>query len=139
MLPKSPNLYSPDPSVFCKLDLPLVGPHGYPLVLSRAITPVLVGTVTVEMYLKWYGLCVIKQVVHDEVIIEQHPFPDDPEFCKPDESPYVDHVPNPKVVARWAAKMGFNIDVLAWEMMVGRWHDEALGEYGDEYEKTEIY
>lgn len=112
--------------------LPLLSERGRQLVLSSPLTPAAAGTVTIELYGKWYDLYVIENVIHDSVTLQKHPFPDAcPEFCKPDESPYVDHVPNPIVVARWAAKNGFRIDVLAWEMMVGRWHHEAQGEYGE--------
>lgn len=60
--------------------------------------------------------------------VEAMPFPDEPEFC-PGESPYVDHVPNPRVVAAWARSKGYDIDPLAYEMMIGRWEIEARNNY----------
>lgn len=45
------------------------------------------------------------------------------------ETPYVDHVPNPKVVARFARACSYDIDILAFELMVGRWEIEVRDNY----------
>lgn len=96
-------------------DLPLILTYGLPL------TP----TVTVEFYEKWYGLA----IVQPSGSVEEVAFPDEPEFCRGDESPYADHVPNPRVVAAWARAKGYAIDPLAYEMMIGRWEIEARNNY----------
>lgn len=95
-------------------ELPLVLSHGLP------IEP----TVTVEFYQKWYGLVVVQPNGN----IEEVAFPDEG-FCKPSESPYADHVPNPAVVMRWAKHHGYEVDPLALELMVGRWELDARNRY----------
>jgi hypothetical protein len=87
-----------------------------------------VSVVTVELYVKWYSLHVIRRI-GDEFVIEEVPFPDDIEFCKSNESAFVDHVPNPRVVARWATANGHVVDELAMELMIGRWEIEAQNNY----------
>lgn len=42
-------------------------------------------------------------------------------------SPYVDHVPNPKHVVLWAESMGYELDEMSLEVMIGRWALEVEG------------
>lgn len=75
--------------------------------------------VTVAFKTKWYGLTIL----HPEGGSEEVPFPD--EFTRGvDGSPYLDHVPNPAHVASWAKRMGYDVDPLSWELIVGRWQIE---------------
>lgn len=67
---------------------------------------------------KWYGL----EVHHPNGKTEYVDFPDEPNMGG---SPYVDHAPNPLHVAHWAHRMGYAIDVLSLEMMIGRWELEC--------------
>lgn len=48
------------------------------------------------------------------------------EHCGPNESPYVDHVPNPAVVERMCEARGWEIDELSHELMIGRWELEVV-------------
>jgi hypothetical protein len=77
-----------------------------------------VPILTVENYCKWYDL----QIVHPDGRVEAVPFPDDGQG-----TPYVDHVPNPHAVARYADRCGYHIDLQAFEMIVGRWQLEVVG------------
>lgn len=43
--------------------------------------------------------------------------------------PYVDHVPDPTVVSELAAKMGWHVDGVSYEVMVGRWETEVFHRY----------
>lgn len=110
--------------------------RGIPLIW---MVPPLAGEIilTVENYLKWYGL----QLLHENGRIEEIPFPDE-DWIKPGEIPFADHVPNPHVVQRFADKKGYLLDDQAFEMMVGRWELEVLdascAKYGgDEIEEDE--
>lgn len=44
--------------------------------------------------------------------------------------PFVDHVPNPKVVEAYCAKQGYILDELAYELLVGRWIVDVKDEVG---------
>jgi hypothetical protein len=124
----------PDPTVrpsLRDLYLPLFSLR-HPLVWSGALIMGIRPTVTVEMYSKWYSLFVVR-VGYDEVTIEEFPFPDDLEFCGGNETPFLDHAPNPVVVARWALKNGFCVDDVAMETMIGRWEREYRETYGETY------
>lgn len=121
----APDPRRPHPVEFLRSDK-------HPLVFSGFLSELTPPTVTVELYVKWYSLFVIQKMLYDEVIIEEVPFPDD-EFCGTGESPYCDHVPNPAVVARWAASKGYVIDDAAMEMMIGRWEREYKDRYSETY------
>lgn len=86
-------------------------------------------TVAVSYMTKWYGL-----ILHDDSGYSRTvPFPDDPRDADPQGgAAFVDHTPNPRVVARWASRMGYKIDPLAWELMIGRWETEQTDRYDDE-------
>jgi hypothetical protein len=114
-----------------------VSDRNMPLVWSTTHDPGDI-TLTVENYCKWYSLF----LVHPDGRVEQIPFPGEG-YCKSDESPYADHVPNPVVVQRFAERHGYVIDERAFEVMVGRWHLEAKHEDetiygGDVVEEDEV-
>lgn len=94
-------------------------------------------TVTVELSTKWYGLYVVHpssrvEKVSFEVLQEVKADP----YGKPLEGPpFVDHVPNPAYVFAWADLRDLNVDELAYELLLGRWHSEVL-ENGLETKKT---
>jgi hypothetical protein len=67
------------------------------------------------MYPKWYSL----YLVHPNGDVEEIEFPDG----------YVDHVPDPMAVAAYAESHDYEVDSLAYEMMVGRWETEVRGNY----------
>lgn len=85
--------------------------------------------VTVELSVKWYSLFVVSPGPGGGV--KEVPFPDMGDYDLFGSS-YVDHVPNPRHVMRWAAQEGYYVDELALELMIGRWELEALGHYTDE-------
>lgn len=88
--------------------------------------PVSEPTLTVELYIKWYNLWLVSPGENGEQHVSPVQYPDHlPGFdCR--ESPFRDHVPNPKFVAELAKRKGWRIHVLAWEMMVGRWLTEPF-------------
>jgi hypothetical protein len=91
-----------------------------PLVYQGPPLPTTTTIVTVENYVKWYGI----HLVHPGGRIEEVPFPDD----TPDIGSYfVDHVPNPDSVAKMARRLGYEVDPMSYEMMVGRWEIEVTG------------
>ena len=99
--------------------------------LSHRGLPLILGegergepTLTVELYSKWYYL----YLVDPSGLVTEIDFPDD-ETCPEGESPYADHVPNPRAVSAWAEKMGYDVNPLAFEMIVGRWEIEIKIRY----------
>lgn len=76
---------------------------------------------TVEFYVKWYTLCLVfqdgsvKTVGYDEL---------EP-YTPNNEAAYVDHVPNPSSVKNFAEKKNYDLDELAYELIVGRWAIEV--------------
>jgi hypothetical protein len=97
--------------------------RGLPLVYYGQ--PPEVTTVTVENYCKWYTIA----LVHPDGAVEEVPFPED--LWIEGESPFVDHVPNPRYVAKWARAKGYAIDEVSMDLMVGRW--ELDRDDGDRY------
>ena len=95
--------------------------RGRPLVFCGATCasrPVL----TVENYPKWYGL----------VLVQPDGSVEDVSFGALQEladargvSAYVDHVPNVELVPELARKMGWILDSVSYELMVGRWEAEV--------------
>lgn len=80
--------------------------------------------ITVEIAPKWYSLWLIG--------LNSSPVPigyDVLEDYRGDESAYLDHAPNPKAVAAFAAAQGIEVDEMAYEMMIGRWEQEYHGRY----------
>jgi hypothetical protein len=96
----------------------LMSERGLPLLLSNGLP--LAPTLTVELYEKWYTLYLVKPNGDIEVV----EYPDDPASCPSDMSPYMGHVPNSKVVANYARNHGYEVDLLAFELIVGRWEIE---------------
>ena len=90
-----------------------VSTRGYPLVID--IVPQ-VPTLTVELYVKWYTL----YLVHPDERIEEVLYP---------LNGFVDHVPKPAAVFDFAKENGYDIEPLAWEMIVGRWEIDVRENY----------
>ncbi len=91
--------------------------------------PILLPTITVDASEKWYRLFAM---LPDGTVreIDFCTELDEPRFCG-DESAYCDHVPNPVAVQRYALTYGYEIDPLAFEIMVGRWEIEYHSRYGE--------
>jgi hypothetical protein len=100
----------------------MLSKRGHPIVGSPCSgqDPIL----TVELYCKWYGL----QLLRPDGTVEEVAFPEEG-WAPEGESAYCDHVPNPKAVARFAEHQGYLIDLLAMELMVGRWELEVRDTY----------
>ena len=79
-----------------------------------------IPTLTMELYLKWYGL----QLIHPDGCVEELPFPGD-EYAPPGESAFRDHVPNPKAVENYALEHGYAVGEFALELITGRWYLET--------------
>lgn len=78
---------------------------------------------TVENYTKWYDL----YLVNRDRSINKVEYDALHEFAPRNESPYQDHVPNPKAVKCYANNYNYLIDEQSYEMMVGRWVIEGTG------------
>lgn len=96
--------------------------RGIQLVLSGAARSRAV--LTVELYTKWYTLF----LVHPDDSVSEVMFPSSNNYTN-GEAPYVDHAPNPNVVERFARACDYDIDELAFELMVGRWEIEVEERY----------
>ena len=96
--------------------------RGHPLVfcgVTSASRPVL----TVENYPKWYGFVLVKP----DGSVEDVSFGVLQEVA--DErgvSAYVDSAPNAELVPELARKMGWHLDSVSYELMVGRWEAEVV-------------
>lgn len=94
--------------------------RGNVLVLEPRRTPCDVPLVCVEMAGKWYTLFVLHVdghlVEHDFGVLEPH---------RKSGCCYIDHTPYPPAVTAWARFMGYYVDDLSLEMMVGRWITEG--------------
>jgi hypothetical protein len=95
--------------------------RGHPLIYSGP-APSDGAILTVENYLKWYGL----ELVMPDGSVEEIDYGI---LCDAaallDVIPHVDHVPNPHVVVFAAERSrGWRVDRVSYEVMVGRW--EAL-------------
>jgi hypothetical protein len=93
-------------------DIPLVADGGTDMMFTRQLT--------VELYEKWYSLYVVTLTPATTVVLKLE-FHAMNNFAHDYESAYVDHTPNPEVVARYAGRFGMHIPELAMELMVGRW------------------
>jgi hypothetical protein len=89
--------------------------RGFTLLWTQA--PKEVPVLTVEIYLKWYGL----YLIHPDGKVTSVSYRELEEVCRPGERACDDHDPHPGVVARWAAAKGYHLDDRAFELMVGRW------------------
>ncbi len=72
---------------------------------------------TVELYEKWYVLW----WVFGDCSTVAVPFCELESFAEPGESAFVDHVPNPVCVRRYAEAHNLTIPILAEELIEGRW------------------
>lgn len=97
--------------------------RGHLLMITR--TQVEVPTITVELYMKWYGF----YVVRPDHSFEEISFLALDEGWEGESSPYVDHVPNPEAVIYYARARGYEIDDLSLEVMIGRWEHEVKDRY----------
>lgn len=88
-----------------------VSDRGMPLVYWGA--PRDAPIVTVENYCKWYGL----HILYPNGDVMKVSFPDDG---------FVDHVPNPAAVERFADKHGYYLCTESLEMITGRWQIEVI-------------
>ena len=105
------------------------------VIISRNLTsqPLTKPLITVEATGKWYRLWVVKPGVKYEALS----FLELDEVGSADEyrmgSAYVDHVPNPRYVVRYAKLHDYDVDEVALEVMVGRWELEGPSEPRDFY------
>lgn len=81
---------------------------------------------TVENYVKWYWLHL---VLPDGRVEEVNFGALDRLANRMGDTPYCDHVPNPRVVQRLADDHRWHLDPNALEMLIGRWEIEARGRY----------
>jgi hypothetical protein len=92
-------------------------PRGFQLVYigDRRTQPI----ITCENYSKWYDLFVVTL----DSSVETLDFSRLESICH-DDTPYVDHAPNPIVIMRLAKLIGYSVDEQSYEMMIGRWELE---------------
>lgn len=90
--------------------------RGLPLVVQGS--PPEGDVLTVEFYQKWYSLWRINRdmTVHEISFRELEEF-----IVGHEQSPYVDHVPNPVCVRRYAEHHNLYLPTLAEELIEGRW------------------
>lgn len=103
------------------------GQRGYPLVITSIVPGC--GLLTVELASKWYELYLVKLAGDARVGIyelESFHFGHLEPFSR-DGSYFVDHCPNPRAVAAFAASKGYSLDDCAYELLVGRWELEVKG------------
>ncbi len=80
--------------------------------------PIGTAVLTVELRTKWYELWLVRGEERTPV-----------HFGHLDDgqgTPFVDHVPNPEAVRRYAEKHGYVLDELADDLITGRWQNEAV-------------
>lgn len=96
-------------------------------ILLAITAPVTAPTLTVELTSKWYDVF----VAHPDGTISTLDFYDDvPPYVEKDRlSSVVDHTFNPLYIKRIAAHYGYRIDPVAYDLIVGRWTEEALSQY----------
>lgn len=95
----------------------LYSDRNLPIILST--DTIFQPTISVELYDKWYNL----QLIHTDLTVKSINFPELNLFY--DSEPNVcDHCPNPKTVREFANRNNFQIDNLAYELIVGRWNIE---------------
>jgi hypothetical protein len=88
--------------------------------------PLDVPVLTMENYVKWYYLHLIRP---DGTVEELSFEPLSDTSAHMSESPYCDHVPNPVVVQRLAHERNWHLDPNALEMIIGRWELEVRDNY----------
>lgn len=77
---------------------------------------------------KWYRMYVDRGGLNELEAVE---FDELERVCLPGQSPYVDHVPNPRVFVALAKAKGWEVDYLSLEKLIGRWELEACHNYDD--------
>lgn len=89
--------------------------RGLPLTVTyKPFSP----TITVEITSKWYNLFLI----YPNGELEEIGFDYLDKIANEiDETPYVDHVPNPRVVIEMCKKYAWSLDEWALELIIGRW------------------
>lgn len=104
----------------------------HPLVCTQYPRDIGRPVLTVELYPKWYGL----QLISIDGSVNELPFPDRASLksafaqgLDDTEAAFVDHVPNPIYVMRWASQEGHHLDELALELIIGRWVYEVKDAY----------
>ena len=94
--------------------------RGHPLVWATH-PPLGVIAVTVENYMKWYGL----HLIHPDGRVDEIPFPSDLKYGDSTNTSHCcDHAPNPMWVQRFCHDKGYLLDLQALEMIIGRWEIE---------------
>jgi hypothetical protein len=78
--------------------------------------------VTVEYSSKWYNLFLID----NDRVINEPGFDLLEKFALFHTPAYIDHVPNPTAVERFAESIGAEVDPMALEIMWGRWMLEGI-------------
>lgn len=86
---------------------------------------------TVELYVKWYTLYLVKKEFNkgsrwEWLKVYKVYYHQLDNYRPMDQPTYVDHVPNPLAVRNFADAMGFTLDELAEELIEGRWHIEVV-------------
>ena len=102
----------------------LLSPRNIPLVITIETRPL----ITVEYYMKWYSLFCVGRIGDADVIEGLVQFDALEEYALSNESAFVDHVPNPRVVERYAEALCIEIDPMALELIWGRWMIEVVGD-----------
>lgn len=95
------------------MSLILQSPRGSHLVWVSERLPD-VPTLTVELADKWYSLF----LVGPNGAVERVEFPDD----------FADHCPNPEAVEQLAERHGWDLSLVAHELIVGRWQVQVCGQ-----------
>jgi len=81
---------------------------------------------TVEAYMKWYDLILVStNGAHEDEVHTYISYDQLEPFAPKGQSAYVDHVPNPLAVKAMAEAKGWQLDPLAFELIVGRWCTEV--------------
>jgi hypothetical protein len=103
-----------------KMGLCWTSKRGHPLVFCGI--PQSIPVLTVENYLKWYGL----ELVMLDGTVEEVGFGELQALADERGTPaYVDHVPDPTLVQALAERRGWELDAVSYEVMVGRWESEV--------------
>jgi hypothetical protein len=97
-----------------------------PLVFNGEMHESHPAVVTVENYLKWYSLFLVKPDGSVEKIAYDGSIQ------------WADHVPNPSDIETYAEKNGYDIDREAMDMIVGRWVTEIEGREAEFVGKDEL-
>ena len=110
----------------------LVSDRGIPLVCQSAGN---IPVLTVENYCKWYDLYLVfpdgkvEAVQSDDARCQVMQETDNECMARYRESAYGDHTFNPRAVCLLAIKLKAQLDMEAYEMIVGRWEIEYKNNY----------